>query len=108
MERRLLRLALALIALVGLAAASCGDEVATDYTSAHRDAFLAACSSPLDDPRLLSDICVCVYDRLEDEISFSRFEAISESLVTVDGSEPPLPDEVVDAIADCFVSEADL
>jgi hypothetical protein len=102
-------LAIGCLTVVGLV--GCGEDVATDYTSAHREGFLAACSNPLDDPRLLSDICVCVYERLESEISFTRFEAISESLTTLgdDSADPPeLPEEVAEAVADCFLSEADL
>ena len=101
--------ALGCLAFVGLA--GCGEEAPADYTAAHREAFLAACSSPLDDPRLLSDICVCVYDRLESEVSFTRFQAISDSLAILDAetTDPPdMPDEVADAVADCFLSEADL
>jgi len=99
------RLALAVVLLAAMATAACGQDEATDYTSAHRDAFLAACSRPLDDPRLLSDVCACVYDEMEQEIPFSEFERISEAL---ESPSTPLPDEIAQAVADCFVREADL
>ena len=104
------RRAAMLFAIGAFALFGCSEEVATDYTSAHRDAFLAACSSPLEDPRLLSDVCVCVYDRLESEVSFPRFVAISEVLAAADSAVDPasMPDELADAVADCVISEADL
>jgi hypothetical protein len=99
-----------LLAVVAVVLFGCSAEEPTDYTSAHRDAFLAACSSPLEDPRLLSDVCVCVYDRLESEVSFPRFVAISEALAAAESSVDPasMPDELADAVADCMISEADL
>ena len=99
-----------LFAIAALFLFGCSEEVATDYSSAHRDAFLAACSSPLEDPRLLVDVCDCVYDYLESEVSFPRFVAISEALVAVDGvvGQASMPDELADAVADCVISEADL
>ncbi len=73
-----------LLTVVGLGLvlilSGCSEEEPTDYTSAHREAFLAACSRPLDDPRLLSDVCGCVYDRVEDEIRFDDFQQMSERL----------------------------
>lgn len=110
------------IAAVSVAAiivlAGCGEsEPPTDYTSANRNAFLAACSRPLDDPRLLSEVCDCVYDRLELEMPFDEFVELSEALIPpeteVDGaapSAPPatVPEEVTAIVADCFVEEADL
>ena len=98
-------LVLAGVALVSMMAASCGEEEPTDYTAAHREAFLSACSRPLDDPRLLSDVCGCVYDRIEDEMSFTEFERISGRIVAP-GAE--LPGGIADMVAECFVSEADL
>ncbi len=109
--------------------AACSEEVPTDYTAAHREAFLAACSRPIDDPRLLSDVCGCVYDRIEDEVSFDRFQQMSERLAeapsststpesdddaAVDGSGDTtatgaaLPDEIARLVAECFTVEADL
>ena len=109
----------AVMMLIGLAA--CSEEVPTDYTVAHREAFLAACSRPLDDPRLLSDVCGCVYDRIEDEIPFAEFERMSEqlagtaavaatstSIAGVEETKPPLPSGIAALVADCFTAEADL
>ena len=121
---------IAVVAIAGVALAGlvgCSEDVPTDYAAAHREAFLAACSRPLEDPRLLSDICGCVYDRIEDEVPFDRFQQVSERLsatpssnVATDpdttgesGAAPsvaaaPLPDEITRLIADCFTVEADL
>ncbi len=101
------------VLLVGCA----DDETPTNYTSANRDAFLTACSQPLDDPRLISEVCGCVYERLEFEMSFDDFVELDEALtppeVEDDESNPvtppvTLPDEMTDIVADCFVEEADL
>lgn len=126
---RVTRWVVVVIAL-GLSAfglAACSDDIPTDYTAAHREAFLDACSRPLDDPRLLSDICGCVYDRVEDEMPFHEFQRIDERLATTPataagveadtgaatGAAPSivtegLPDEVARLVADCFMLEADL
>ncbi len=120
---------LAGLATAGLAA--CSDDEPVDYTAAHREAFLAACSRPLDDPRLLSDVCGCVYDRVEDEVSFGEFQRLDSLLAgeaaaagvvadtDADGADadgavaPPttateLPTEIAQLVADCFTTEADL
>lgn len=110
--------------LFGLTA--CSEELPTDYTAAHREAFLAACSRPVDDPRLLSDVCVCVYDRIEDQVAFNEFLRMSERLAgSVASTTAPapdsadetgevsavvedLPDDITRMVADCFTTEADL
>lgn len=115
------------VALSAVCLTACSEEVPTDYTAAHRDAFLAACSRPLDDPRLLSDVCACVYDRIEDELPFAEFQRIDERLagtpaatagVATDTSSADrevtpstveeLPVEIARLVADCFTLEADL
>lgn len=120
--------ALATVGLVAVALAGCSDEIPTDYTAEHREAFLAACSRPLDDPRLLSDVCGCVYDRIEDEVPFDEFQRLdarlagiptetaavatdtsvadAEVISSATGNE--LPVDVARLIADCFTLEADL
>lgn len=104
--------------MAALALPGCADdEVPTDYTSANRNAFLTACSRPIDDPRLLSGVCDCVYDRLEFEMPFDDFVALDEALTPpeIEGDEavqtvPPvtLPEEITAIVAECFVEEADL
>ena len=112
--------------LLALGLAACSEEVVTDYSAVHRDAFLDACSRPLDDPRLLSDVCVCVYDRIEDEVPFDEFEQMSERLAgstaaaastttntsgeadVEQAADADLPDDIAIMVADCFTAEADL
>lgn len=121
-------IALAAVGLVAMALAACSDEIPTDYTADHREAFLAACSRPLDDPRLLSDVCGCVYDRIEDEVPFDEFQRIDARLAgitsetaavatdtsAVEAEVIPLatgnelPVEIARLVADCFTLEADL
>ena len=93
------------LVLVAVGAAACADGQPTDFTADTREGFLAACSVPLDDSRLTSDICQCVFERTQEEISFERFTAIDEQL-----QDParPLPDEITDIIAECVIEEADL
>lgn len=128
-DRVAARLGVIVVVAVGLGAAgltACSDEIPTDYTAANRDAFLAACSRPLDDPRLLSDICGCVYERIEDEVPFDEFQRINERLAgipapatgvapdsgatgeTVPFARGDLPRELVRLVADCITLEADL
>lgn len=116
------------VAVVAVGLAACSDEIPTDYTAAHREAFLAACSRPVDDPRLLSDVCGCVYDHIEDEVPFDEFQRIdarlagiptettavatdtgaAETEVTSTAAGNELPVEVARLVADCFTLEADL
>ncbi len=113
--------AIASIICLLLIGSACSEEVPTNYTAAHREAFLAACSRPLDDPRLLSDVCGCVYDRIEDEVPFDEFQQMSERLAGAAASSTsttvatassavvdPLPDDIAHLVADCFETEADL
>ncbi len=118
---------IASIGLSGIGLMACSEDVPTDYTAAHREAFLAACSRPIDDPRLLSDICGCVYDRMEGEMPFDEFQRISERLATTPAATADvetdtsaeseaapliagagLPDDIARLVADCFTLEADL
>jgi len=96
---------LAVVAALFFVLVGCSEEEPTDYSATHREAFLDACSRPLDDPRLLSDVCGCVYDRIEDEVPFDQFQTISDGLLAPGAD---LPEEITEMVADCFVEEADL
>ncbi len=90
----------------GLLAAACTEEVPTDFNADTRTGFMAACSRPLDDPRLISGICQCVFDETQVEITFDEFVAADQRLVA--DQEQPLSDELNEIIADCIVEEGDL
>ncbi len=109
------------LVLAALGSVACGSDLEpTDYAVENRTGFLTACARPLDDPRLLNDVCACAYDRIENELRFDEFvELDTELLVDTESAasqaEVPqqvesveLPDEIVDIIADCFVEEAGL
>lgn len=95
----------ALVALAGLP--GCGDEpVVEDFATTNEEGFLTACAQPIDDPRLVSDVCRCVYDRIEDETSYDDFATMDLALST--NPTAALPDELVEAISDCFAAESGL
>lgn len=99
--------ALVLTVLLAVGVAGCGEEpVVEDFTAANQDAFLTACARPIDDPRLLSDVCRCVFDRAEDELGYERFNAIDAELRADPTAE--LPEDVVDILTDCFIDESGL
>ncbi len=67
---------------------------------------MAACSVPVDDSRLISDICQCVFDRTQEEIPFGRFTAIDTQLK--ENPERLLSNEINAIIAECVIDEAEL
>ncbi len=86
---------------------ACGSDVtATAYTDENRDAFLASCTVPGEDPTLIRDVCECTYDRIVVTIPFDEFAAIEERLQL--DTLAPLPDEITELMADCFVEVAEL
>jgi hypothetical protein len=94
-------------AVVVAALAACGSDVtATNYTDENREAFLTACTIPGEDPTLIRDVCECTYDEIEATVPFADFVAMEERLAF--DSLAPLPDEITELMADCFVSIADL
>ncbi len=112
--------------LLAVGAAGCSNDLEpTDYAVENRTGFLTACARPLDDPRLLNDVCACAYDRIEAELRFEEFvdldtelltasQATTSDTATSDARAQPgtetdgLPEEIVQLIADCFVEEAGL
>ena len=90
-----------------LAVGACGSDVtATNYTDENREAFLASCTVPGEDPTLIRDVCECTYEKIEASIPFDEFVAIEERLLL--DTLAPLPDEITALMADCFVDVADL
>ncbi len=108
--RRTRRLGPALVAgslLVGLLGlVGCSEEEPEDFTADTRSAFLAACTEPLADSRLISAICGCVFEESQGALSFDRFEAIDADLVL--DPEADLPDEVAEIVARCVIEETEL
>lgn len=117
------RVAMAAVASLAMVLAGCGaDQEPTDYAIENRNDFLVACARPLNDPRLLNDVCACAYDRIEMEYSFDDFVELDARLTAdrqadaadlevsgADTSTPSdLPAEIIEIVADCFIEEADL
>ena len=102
----------------GLLLAACAEEEPQDFTVDTRTGFLAACTQPLDDSRMISAICQCVFDETLGQLSFERFQAIDEELLAqAEAAEeaetepefgPRLPDDLAAIIADCVVAETEL
>lgn len=95
-----------ILAAVGLSAAACTEEVPTDFNADTRTGFMAACSLPLEDQRLINSICQCVFDRTQVEITFDEFVSTDQQLVA--DQTMPLSDELNGIIADCIVEEGNL
>ena len=95
---------------VGLTAtmllAGCAEEEPEDFTADTRTAFLAACTEPLADSRLISAICGCIFEETQVQLSFERFEAIDSELVL--DPEATLPDDIAGIVARCIIDEAEL
>ena len=97
----------AAIAAIAWSAPGCGPDVdATDYGAENRAAFLAACTIPGEDPRLVRDVCECTYERIEADMAFDDFVSMEESLLL--DALAPLPESVAGYMADCFVDVVDL
>lgn len=94
------------LAMLAIVAAGCAEEEPTDFTADNRSGFMAACSVPVDDSLLISDICQCAFDKTQAEIPFDRFTAIDEELKATPGR--LLSTEITEIIADCIIEEADL
>jgi hypothetical protein len=93
--------------VMAVATVSCGaDEQVYDFTGETRDGFLLACTTQLDDSRLTTAVCQCVFDETQRRLSFDEFEAVDRQLI--DDGDAPLPDEVVEVMAGCIVDEANL
>lgn len=111
--RRLVSSSIALVLL----AASCGGEAQTDYSAENAAEFFAACTEPLEDTRLVTRICDCVFAEIQVEIPYSRFVELEEELIAataaeaeVEGAEVevPLPPDLAELVARCVSEEADL
>jgi hypothetical protein len=106
LKRRIALAAGAVVSVLGLLAGCGPDVTATDYSDANREAFLTACTLPGEDPTLIRDVCECTYEQIELTVPFEDFVEMEERLA-FDALEP-LPDEIAELMADCFVTVADL
>lgn len=86
----------------------CGSDIdaSEEYGDDNREAFLASCTAPGDDDRVVRDVCECTYERIEAELAYAEFVALEESL-RLDAL-APLPEPVAALMAECFTEVADL
>ena len=105
---RSMKVVLAILTLIAipLTAAACSQEEPQEFTNDNRDGFLAACTEQLEDTRLTSAICQCVFDESQVRIPFVRFTTIERELQ--EDRERELPEELVDIIAQCVIDEGEL
>ncbi|MFV0258549.1 MAG: hypothetical protein ACK5PP_08905 [Acidimicrobiales bacterium] len=96
------------VLLAGSVLAGCGsdEDEAVGYSDAGKEAFLAACTDPDLDPRVVRDVCECTYDRVERTIPYDQFADAEQRLIL--DPVAPLPDAMAEIMADCLVAEADL
>ena len=87
-------------AVLLVALAGCGSDAPSDYSDETRANLLAACSDETDRP-IVGDVCTCTYRSIRTRVPYDRLEEIDQRLRGDAGA--PLPDEVVDALADCII-----
>jgi hypothetical protein len=98
-RRWYLSVGLAVVALVVVIAivAAVRPKRQTDYDDAVRDRFLAACTAQGGEP--VQDTCGCLYDQIEQNVPFDRFELLDDTLAgEVQASAPDQPLELPDDI----------
>lgn len=85
---------------------ACGGDTPEDYTIETRDNFLVACTDPLVDSILITELCECTFESAQSRLQFERFVDIErrfESNLNAD-----LGIAMDDILADCILREADL
>lgn len=90
--------------LLGLAA--CSTDAQTEFTVDNESGFMAACTAAIEDTRLVSGICQCVFEQTEAQIPFAEFSATDDELV--ESPDLELPQEITDIIAQCVIEEGEL
>lgn len=94
------------VAALGLFAAGCSEDAQTDFNDENQDGFMAACTEPVEDSRLVAGICQCVFEQIQLQGDFAEFEAIDAELIETPSLE--LPQQITDFIAQCVIEEAEL
>lgn len=92
--------------MLGLGATACSEDAQTDFNAENESGFMAACTQPVEDSRLVAGICQCVFEQIDAEIVFSEFQATDAELTETPSLE--LPEQITDFIAECVIEEAEL
>lgn len=94
------------LAAMALGTGACGGEIPDDYTVETRDNFLVACTDPLNDSILITELCECVFESAQSRFTFDRFVEFEDALRS--DLEADLNTAMDDVLADCVLREADL
>jgi len=86
--------------------AACGADIPEDYTAETRENFLVACTDPLADSILITELCECVFESTQSRFTFDRFVQFEDALRS--NLEADLNTAMSDVLADCILREADL
>lgn len=91
--------------VIGIVLIAVGASEQTDYDDATRTRFLDACTADGGDP--VRRTCECIYDGVEAEIPFDRFEEIDSQLSeqassTGPGDPLPVPEDVQRIVDRCI------
>lgn len=96
---------LAPVALVAALVSGCGEGPPAAYTDETRSNVLAPCHAETD-PAMVGDVCACTYRSIRTGVPFDRFRQIDQQLR--EDPTAPLPDDLVELLADCVIEVADL
>lgn len=104
---RAIAMFVATIAATVFVASACGtDETPETFSVELRSNFLSACTNSLDDPEIVAEVCKCVFDKSQRELSisvFASYEATLKNDPTAD-----LPEALKDMMARCVLEESSL
>ena len=84
-------------AVVALAAAGCGGH--DEYPQAVEDSFMTSC---LAQPGSTATRCRCVFDGLENELSYDDFKKAEVAIVTRQQAPDKIGERLVEVISDCL------
>lgn len=96
-----------IVTVMALLVSACGAEPApAGYTAQMRVDFLTACSDNISDSVLVGDVCRCVFDKAQREVSISVFNSYENTLK----NDPTagLPDPLRDMLARCVLEQSGL
>jgi hypothetical protein len=90
-----------------LLASACGSsETPETFSVELRSDFLTACTDSLSDPEIVTEVCKCVFDKSQRELSisvFASYEATLKNDPTAD-----MPEPLKDMMARCVLEESSL
>lgn len=101
------RLATIIVTAMALLASACGGApTPAGYTALIRTDFLTACTDSLTDSEIVTDVCKCVFDKAQREVSISVFNSYENTLK----NDPTagLPGPLRDMLARCVLEESGL